>query len=150
MPDRASSTHRQLVWPHLLSIRVGRGTTHSLATAAMKRPAELVDTERARLVAELMRAQSARRSACAARNAAELARGHAERERDAAEAGSETARQTIAVLEEQVAYLQEQVRSNRDYLSEVVEADVADLRAERAALVRESATLNEELLDRAR
>jgi hypothetical protein len=51
----------------------------------------------------------------------------------------------VALLEERVAYLQELLASTRDYVREQIDVGLADLRDERAALLQEVRTLNEEL-----
>jgi hypothetical protein len=107
------------------------------------------DAELAQLAHDAMRSHRERDAAHAARDAAETARDAAEGARDAAEIAGTAAREEMIFLRERVTFLQELVRSTRVYLADVVERDVANLRAEREILVREISVLQEELQCRA-
>jgi hypothetical protein len=100
----------------------------------------------ARFWGELTRANEQLDTARLSRDVAELGKSSAEAAQHAAEVALQAALREVAELREKVAFLEEQVRSTRAYLTDVMEASLAELRAERAALLQELGMLDGALM----
>jgi hypothetical protein len=112
---------------------------------AVRAPRESIVLDGALFWGELTRTHGALDAARLGRDAAELSREHAEAAQHVAEGALAAAWREIVQLREQVEFLEEQVRSTRAYLADVTEESIAELVAERAALLEEVG-----ILDRAR